>query len=363
MRRLTPIALLLALAALTFAACGGSDSGDADSGGAEKPTVPAGAVAVVGGETITQEQFDQLFASAVKQGEASGQTAPEAGSEEETSLKQQVLQSLVQNAEIRQEAEAKGIEVDAKQVQDDIEAFKLQCCEGKDKKFETYLKDQGLTIAALEEQFALRQQAQGLYEAITKDVKVTEDEAQAQYEKDKAERYTTARSRKVAHLLVDVKPKGESTDADCARAEEILKEVEANPGDWKKLVKKYSADPGSKDTGGEYDITDDENWDADFREGAFGLAAEGDITDPPVKSQFGCHIIKALGPITDATTQPFADVKQQIIDELTQTKKNEVATKWFEDVQKSYEPKTAFAAGYSLPPVQTTDTTATETAE
>ncbi|MFM7694148.1 MAG: peptidylprolyl isomerase, partial [Actinomycetota bacterium] len=242
-----------------------------------------------------------------------------------------------------------------------IEAFKLQCCEGKDTKFETYLKDQGLTIAALEDQFALRQQAQALYDDITKDAKATEDEATKQYETDKDERYTTARSRKVAHILIDVKPKGESTDADCARAEEVLKEVEANPGDWKALVKKYSADPGSKDTGGEYDITDDENWDADFREGAFGLVAEGDITDPPVKSQFGCHIIKALGPITDATTQPFDEVKQQIIDELTQTKKNEVATTWFEGVQKDYAAKTAFAAGYELPPAQTTEATTAET--
>lgn len=363
MRRLIPLALLALLAAVVITACGGSDGGS-DEGGTtavEKPTVPAGAVAVVGTETITQEQFDELYASAVKQGEASGQTAPKEGSEEEKTLKQQVLQSLVQNAEIRQEADARGIKVDDTQVQDDIEAFKLQCCEGKDTKFETYLKDQGLTIAALEDQFALRQQAQALYDDITKDVKVTEDEAKKQYETDKDERYTTARSRKVAHILIDVKPKGESTDADCARAEEVLKEVEANPGDWKALVKKYSADPGSKDTGGEYDITDDENWDADFREGAFGLAAEGDITDPPVKSQFGCHIIKALGPITDATTQPFDEVKQQIIDELTQTKKNEVATTWFEGVQKDYAAKTAFAAGYELPPAQTTEATTAET--
>ncbi|MFM7694207.1 MAG: SurA N-terminal domain-containing protein, partial [Actinomycetota bacterium] len=127
MRRLIPLALLALLAAVVITACGGSDGGS-DEGGTtavEKPTVPAGAVAVVGTETITQEQFDELYASAVKQGEASGQTAPKEGSEEEKTLKQQVLQSLVQNAEIRQEADARGIKVDDTQVQDDIEAFKL----------------------------------------------------------------------------------------------------------------------------------------------------------------------------------------------------------------------------------------------
>ena len=189
---------------------------------------------------------------------------------------------------------------------------------------------------------------------------MTDEQAQKQYDKDKATKYTTAESRKVAHILLDVPPKGKATAADCVKAEEVLTEVEANPGDWKALVKQYSADPGSKDTGGEYTITNDENWDADFRKAAFALKNTGDITDPPVKSQFGCHIIKALGPVTAATTQPFADVKQQIIDELSQTKKNEAATKWFEGVQKSFEAKTAFAKGYSLPPQQTTSTTTAE---
>ncbi len=356
MRHLSSLAVLLILTTLVVSACGGSDSDQAD----EKPTVPAGAVAVVGDQTITKEQFDALYASAVKQGEASGQKAPKKGSPEETTLKEQVLQSLVQNAEIAQEAKAKAIKIDDAAIQNDLKAFKAQCCEDKERQYTKYLKDQGLTEQQLIDQFTLRQQAQGLFDVITKDIKVTDEDAQKQYDKDKGTKFTTARTRKVAHILIDEKPKGKATAADCTKAEEVLQEVEANPGDWKALVKKYSADPGSVDTGGEYTITDDENWDADFRKGAFALAKKGDITDPPVKSQFGCHIIKALGPVEDAKVQPFADVKQQIIDEQTQVKKNEAATKWFEGVQKKYEPKTAYAKGYQLPPVQTTTAETTE---
>ena len=330
MRKVTPLVILLASLALFVAACGGSDSGS--SSGA-KPTVASGSVAAVGSQQITQASFDSLYASAVKQGVANGQKAPKKGSAEETTLKQQVMQSLVQNAEISQEATAKSIKVDQKKVDSDLAAFKLQCCQNKPAKYQAYLKAQGLTEAELTAQFELRQQAQGLYDNVTKGVTVTAEEAQKQYDKDKATKYTTARSRKVAHILIDVPPKGKATDADCVKAAEVLKEVQANPKDWNALVKKYSADPGSKNT--------------------------GDITDPPVKSQFGCHIIKALGPITPATTKAFNDVKQQIIDEMTQAKKNEVATKWFEGVQKSYESKTAFAKGYSMPPAQTTSTATT----
>ncbi len=350
-KALSIVVLLVAIAALATA-CGGSSS---DS----KPTVPTGDVAVVGDQTITQAQFDQLYASAVKQGVANGQKAPKKGSAEAKTLQQQVLQSLVQNAEIAQEADAKGIKVDEKKIQEDLKAFKLQCCQAKPAKYTAYLKAQGLTEAQLIDQFTLRQQAQSLYDSVTKNVKVTDEEAQKQFDKDKATKYTTAESRKVAHILLDVAPKGKATDADCVKAAEVLKEVEANPADWKALVKQYSADPGSKDTGGEYTITNDQNWDADFRKAAFALKNTGDITDPPVKSQFGCHIIKALGPVTPAKVQAFKDVKQQIIDEMSQTKKNEAATKWFDGVQKDYAAKTAFAKGYSLPPQQTASTATT----
>ena len=356
MRKATSLVILLATLALVFAACGGSDSGSAPS---EQPKVAAGSVAVVGTQQITQAEFDAVYNYAIKQGVASGQTAPEKGSAEETTLKQQVMQSLVQNAEIAQEATAKKIKVDPKKVDEDLKAFKLQCCEDNPAKYQKYLKEQGLTEAELTAQFELRQQAEGLFDDVTKGVKVTAEEAQKQFDKDEKTKYTTTQARKVAHILVDVAPKGKGTAADCTKAAKVLKEVQANPKDWKALVKKYSADPGSKDTGGEYDITDDENWDADFRMGAFGLADTGDITDPPVQSQFGCHIIKALGPITPATVKAFDEVKQQIIDELTQAKKDEVATKWLEGVQKSYESKTTFAKGYSMPPAQTTSTATT----
>ena len=353
MRKALSIVVLLAALAAFMTACGGSDSGSS------KPTVPSGDVAVVGNQKITQAQFDQLYASAVKQGAANGQKAPKAGSAEEKTLKQQVMQSLVQNAEIQQEADAKGIKVDEKKVQADLKAFKVQCCQANQAKYQKYLTAQGLTEQQLIEQLTLRQQAQSLYDNLTKDVKVTDEEAQKQYDKDKATKYTTAESRKVAHILLDVPPKGKATAADCVKADEVLKEVLANPNQWNALVKKYSADPGSKNTGGVYTITNDQNWDADFRKAAFALKNTGDITNPPVKSQFGCHIIKALGPVMPAKVQAFKDVKQQIVDALTQAKKNEVATKWFDGVQKDYAAKSAFAKGYSLPPQQTTSTQTT----
>jgi foldase protein PrsA len=344
--RTATLIALLGITALLVAACGGSGG---DETTVEKPTVPEGAVAVVGDEVITQEQFDSLYNVAVKQTEQNGQEAPAAGSEEETTLKQQVMQSLFQNAVISQEAAQRDITVDDATVDERITQFKDECCEGKDDEFATYLEELGVTEQEVRDQFVLQAESQELYDQVTKDVTVTPEDAEQQYEQDKETRYTTARSREVAHILLDVAPEGESTDADCKKAEEVIAELEAG-GDFAELAKKYSADPGSKDTGGVYQITDDENWDADFREAAFALET-GELSGP-VKSQFGCHVITARTDIEDATTQPFADVQAQIESELLEQKKSEAAITWFEDAEKSFLERSAFAPGYSLPPTQ-----------
>jgi ABC-type glycerol-3-phosphate transport system substrate-binding protein len=74
MRHLSPIAILLVAVTLVASACGGSDADKAD----EKPTVPAGAVAVVGDTTITKAEFDSLYASARAEAEELGAASPDA---------------------------------------------------------------------------------------------------------------------------------------------------------------------------------------------------------------------------------------------------------------------------------------------
>ena len=67
--------------------------------------------------------------------------------------------------------------------------------------YDKYLKDQGLTEAQLLEQFTPRQQAQALYDDITKNVKVTDEVAQKKYDQDNATKFTTAELPTVAHIL------------------------------------------------------------------------------------------------------------------------------------------------------------------
>jgi len=61
-----------------------------------------------------------------------------------------------------------------------------------------------------------------------------------------------------------------------------------------------------------------------------------------VETQFGYHIIKVTDH-KDASTTPFAEVKERIITVLTQQKQTELAQEYFQTIKK--EAKIVYPAG------------------
>lgn len=71
------------------------------------------------------------------------------------------------------------------------------------------------------------------------------------------------------------------------------KQVESGQRAFETLARLYTEDPGSKQTGGRYEINRNEKqWDPEFKNAAFRLK-EGQIS-PVVKSKFGYHIIQMV---------------------------------------------------------------------
>ena len=111
-----------------------------------------------------------------------------------------------------------------------------------------------------------------------------------------------ARSR---HILIKVAPGADAkTDAAAkAKAEDVLKQLQAG-GNWTELAKKYSDDPGSKDTGGELGFAQRGRMVPEFDNAIFTQKI-GDIEI--VKSQFGYHIVQVEERQT-AHTQSLSEV-------------------------------------------------------
>jgi parvulin-like peptidyl-prolyl isomerase len=136
----------------------------------------------------------------------------------------------------------------------------------------------------------------------------------------------------VRHVLV--KKKG--------LADQLYNQLRAG-GNWKAIAKKHSQDPGSKDKGGRYTATKGQVV-PEFEKTTFSIKTNQ--LAKPVKTQFGWHIIQALGPIKKGTTTPFKQVKEAIRQQLIQDKKNKKMEKWVADMRKDLEDDTAYQVGY-----------------
>ena len=84
------------------------------------------------------------------------------------------------------------------------------------------------------------------------------------------------------------------------------------------LAKAKSKDPGSGENGGDLDFAKPENYVPEFSKAMTALK-KGDMTDAPVKSQFGWHIIK-LDDVREAQFPEFESIKGQIQQRLAQNK-------------------------------------------
>ena len=327
-----------ALAALTLVAAGCGDSDE----------VPADAVAVVDGTTITRASLDELLARAKKSYTQQKREFPKAGTPEYQSLQNQAVAYLVQREEYAREADDLGVEVTDAQIAKKIDEVKKQFFQNDQKKFEAGLKQQGYTLDALRDDVRAQLISEGIYENVTGAVKVSDADLRKYYDENKS-RYSVAESRAVRHILVKTK----------AEADRLHDQLESG-GNFATLAKQSSLDPGSKDQGGKLTVSRGQTV-APFDKAAFSLKTN-ELSDP-VKTEFGYHLIQPLAAVKAGSVTPFAEVKGQIRTQLLEERKNKAVNDWASDIQKEYEDKVTYAAGFEPPATTTGDETETTTGE
>ncbi len=332
--RFLPLSALIALV-LVAAGCGG--------GGAR--SVPSDAVAVVGSDTITKVLFNTLM-DGTKSAYAARKTAfPKPGTTQYKALQDQTMKYLVQQDELEQKAKGLGIAVTDKDVDARIKQIKAQYFGGSETKYQQQLKAQGLTEALLRINLHGQILSEKLYNKITGGVKVSDAEIQKYYVDHKST-YAQAASRDVRHILVN----------DKKLADQLEVQLKSG-GDFAKLAKQYSKDPGSAKQGGKLTISKGQTV-APFDKVAFSLKTNE--ISAPVHTTYGWHIIQALSAVKPATQTPLKDVKASISQQLLQTKKTDVINKWVDGVNKEYAKKIAYQTGYT-PLVTATTSPATTT--
>jgi len=133
---------------------------------------------------------------------------------------------------------------------------------------------------------------------------VTDDMMKAEYERIKA---TIAGTEyKARHILVDKE----------AEAKDIIARLKKEPGAFAKLAMEKSKDPGSKANGGDLGWFDSRGMVPEFG-AAVSKLEKGKITQEPVKTQFGYHVI-LLEDTRPIEAPPLDEVKPQLTQQLQQ---------------------------------------------
>ena len=226
-------------------------------------TAQAQNIAIVNGKAVPKARVEILLQQAARAGQ---QITPE--------IEGQAREQVVLREIFVQEAEKRGIQATA------------------DYRAQMELARQSILI-------------RDLFEDYRKKNPVTEPEAKAEYEKFKSQ--ASGAEYRARHILVE--KEDEATG--------LIAKIKAGEK-FEELAKKHSKDPGSGENGGDLDFAKPDSYVPEFSQ-AMAKLKKGEMTETPVKSQFGFHIIR-LDDTREAPFPPYDDVKAQLKQRMEQAK-------------------------------------------
>ena len=207
---------------------------------------------IVNGKPIPKAQLDKLV--------------QKTGQADNPQVRDQAREMLVTRELILQEANNRGLsQSDA--VKEQIEQSRM-----------------GILVAAVFQDYV---EKEGVAEA---DLKAAYESVKIQY---------TGKEYHVEHILVEKE----------ADAKAITAQLKAG-ANFEELAKAKSKDPGSAPTGGDLGWVSEKSLVPEFSKAMVQLK-KGQITDKPVKTQFGWHIIK-MDDMRDVKTPPMEEIKDQL---------------------------------------------------
>jgi len=132
---------------------------------------------------------------------------------------------------------------------------------------------------------------------------VTDADMKAEYDKFVAA--NSGKEYKARHILVEKEEQAKAIIASLKKG-----------GKFEDIAKKQSKDPGSGANGGDLDWAAPDNYVPEFSQ-ALTKLSKGQVTDAPVKTQFGWHIIR-LDDVRDPKLPAFEQVKPQLQQQMQQ---------------------------------------------
>lgn len=331
----------LALSAVLFAGCG----------------LKSGEVIIkVNDKTITQGQFDQEFDKQAGSGIAKAlgiDVKNDKNSFLYLLIKDRVINELIVKTLLDEEIAKRGITVTSKDVDDAVKEIIDKV--GSKEQLNALLKEHGMSNAEfkkdLKEEVKMKRLAEQLGSA-----KVSDAEAKKFYN-DNINKFKHPDKVRASHILIAANPEEiaakikadpknkdlddaaikakvqEELNAKEAKANQILAEAKKDLTQFAKIAKENSEDTATAVKGGDLGFFAEKEMVPEFSKAAFSMKPNS-ISEKPVKSQYGYHIIM----VTDraaASQDPFEKVKENIKGYLANQKQIEMIDQLTESLKKN----------------------------
>ncbi len=161
----------------------------------------------------------------------------------------------------------------------------------------------------------------------------SEKEIQDFYQTHKKD-YVEPEAIHARHILIEVPQKAtKEQEAAALKKAEKIRERALKGEDFASLARKYSADIGTKDRGGDLGFFTRGQMIEEFEKAAFALKP-GEVSKP-IRTSFGYHIIK-VEEKRPARQKSFQEVKDQIKEELLQKRQEEALAAALKELEKKH---------------------------
>ena len=275
-----------------------------------KPASPT--LATVNEQKITLDDFGKaLTMEQWKFGSEGGLTPAQA-----KQLKTQVLETLLKDALLLEEADKRGITIPDAEVEKSVGQFKNYYAKEDD--FEKLLQVRGLTLKDFKEQRRKELRIKKLSEQVTvEQIKLTPEVLKKYYEAHLSE-FSHPEQVRARQIVTDTKEKADA-----------LRKMLIDGASFEETAAKYSLSPDRKEGG-------DLGWfgrgimPQEFDHVCFGLKPKA--LSPVVKSPYGFHLFEVL-ETRGAGQFSFDEVEADIQKRLMQSEGRDVFQKWYDGLR------------------------------
>lgn len=279
-----------------------------------------GIVAVVNGEIITMYELRQRMQPVLSQFKGRDMTAVE--EEQVSNVRKQLLDRMINDLILDQEAERRGVSVSAEDVNNEVKSIMENSNISKEE-FEKQLKLQKMTLEEFKEKIKSKIRKHRLLNYKVKNKVVVTEEEMMRYWNSTSSDTGSAQPRKL-HLKLILFPQG-------VDASEVRSEIESGNVTFEKAADKYTQGPGGGQ-GGDLGVLALKDLALTWQEALEGLKP-GDVSE--VFAVQDMDAILKLDSYVEEKKASYEDVKDKIYDKLYGEKQDAVFGDYIKKLRES----------------------------